>query len=83
MLDAEISHNIHFFPTLPFLFVKKTKGSKVWDADGNEYVDLLDGKLHPILGHRPRGGVPVHRKTAKEGIHWGHGRMKNRSNGQN
>lgn len=70
VMPGGISHNIHFFPPYPF-FVKKTKGSKVWDADGNEYVDFWMGNYTHILGYRPRVVVQAIEKQLKEGIHWG------------
>ncbi len=70
VMPGGISHNIHFFPPYPF-FVKRTKGSKVWDADGNEYLDLWMGNYTHILGHRPRVVVQAIERQLKEGIHWG------------
>jgi glutamate-1-semialdehyde 2,1-aminomutase len=70
VMPGGISHNIHFFPPYPF-FIKKAKGSKVWDVDGNEYVDLWMGNYTHILGHRPRVVVQAIEKQLKEGIHWG------------
>ena len=70
VMPGGISHNIHFFPPYPF-FVKKTKGSKIWDADGNEYVDCWIGNYTHILGYRPRVVVQAVEKQLKEGIHWG------------
>ena len=70
VMPGGISHNIHFFPPYPF-FVKKTKGSKVWDADGNEYVDFWMGNYTHILGYRPRVVVQAIEKQLTEGIHWG------------
>ncbi len=70
VMPGGISHNIHFFPPYPF-FVTRTKGSKVWDADGNEYVDFWMGNFTHILGHRPRVVVQAIEKQLKEGIHWG------------
>jgi glutamate-1-semialdehyde 2,1-aminomutase len=70
VMPGGISHNIHFFPPYPF-FIKKTKGSKIWDVDGNEYVDLWMGNYTHILGHRPRVVVQAIEKQLKEGIHWG------------
>jgi len=70
VLPGGISHNIHYFPPYPF-FVKKAKGSKVRDADGNEYVDLWMGNYTHILGHRPPVIVRAIEKQLKEGIHWG------------
>jgi glutamate-1-semialdehyde 2,1-aminomutase len=70
VMPGGVSHNIHFFPPYPF-FVKKTKGSKVWDVDGNEYVDFWMGNYTHILGYRPRVVVQAIEKQLKEGIHWG------------
>src|SRR5512139_311932 len=70
VMPGGISHNIHYFPPYPF-FVKKTKGSKIWDVDGNEYVDLWMGNYTHILGHRSRVVIHAIEKQLKEGIHWG------------
>jgi glutamate-1-semialdehyde 2,1-aminomutase len=69
-MPGGISHNVHYFPPYPF-FIKKTKGSKIWDVDGNEYIDLWMGNYTHILGHRsPVVGQAI-KKQLKEGIHWG------------
>jgi glutamate-1-semialdehyde 2,1-aminomutase len=70
VMPGGISHNIHYFPPYPF-FVKHAKGSKIWDMDGNEYVDLWMGNYTHILGHRPRVVIQAIEKQLKEGIHWG------------
>jgi amino acid adenylation domain-containing protein len=36
----------------PIITVKST-GSRLWDVDGNEYVDILNGFGPIMLGHRP------------------------------
>ena len=35
------------------LYMREAKGSKLWDIDGNEYIDLLMGAGPGILGHSP------------------------------
>jgi glutamate-1-semialdehyde 2,1-aminomutase len=70
VMPGGISHNVHYFPPYPF-FVKKGKGSKIWDADGNEYVDLWMGHYTHMLGHHPDVIVEAVQRQAKEGIHWG------------
>ena len=70
VMPGGISHNIHFFPPYPF-FVEKTKGSKIWDVDGNEYIDFWMGNYTHILGHRPRVVVQAIEKQLEQGIHWG------------
>ncbi|MGB7573535.1 MAG: aspartate aminotransferase family protein [Thermodesulfobacteriota bacterium] len=70
VMPGGISHNIHYFPPYPF-FIQKTKGSKIWDVDGNEYVDLWMGNYTHILGHRPRVVVRALEEQLRKGIHWG------------
>jgi len=70
VMPGGVSHNIHYFPPYPF-FIKKAKGSKIWDVDGNEYIDLWMGNYTHILGHRPAVIVQAIEKRLKEGIHWG------------
>ncbi len=70
VMPGGISHNLHYFPPYPF-FVKKTKGSKIWDVDGNEYIDTWMGNYTHILGHRSSVVVQAVEKQLKEGIHWG------------
>jgi glutamate-1-semialdehyde 2,1-aminomutase len=70
VMPGGISHNIHYFPPYP-IFIKKTKGSKIWDVDGNEYVDLWMGNYTHILGYRSPVIVRAIEKQLKEGIHWG------------
>ena len=69
-MPGGVSHNVHYFPPYPF-FVKKGKGSKIWDVDGNEYVDLWMGHYTHILGHHPDVIAEAVQRQAKEGIHWG------------
>jgi len=69
-MPGGISHNIHYFAPYPF-FIKKTKGSKIWDVDGNEYVDTWMGNYTHILGHRPSVVVRAVERQLKEGVHWG------------
>jgi len=33
--------------------MERTKGSRMWDIDGNEYIDLLNGFGSNMLGHLP------------------------------
>lgn len=70
VMPGGISHSIHYFPPYPF-FIKKAKGSKIWDVDGNEYVDLWMGHYTHILGHHSEIVVEAIERQLKEGIHWG------------
>lgn len=35
------------------LFISNAKGSKIWDVDGNEYIDYIQGMGPNIFGHAP------------------------------
>ncbi|MEW6376545.1 MAG: aminotransferase class III-fold pyridoxal phosphate-dependent enzyme [Thermodesulfobacteriota bacterium] len=69
-MPGGVSHNVHYFPPHPF-FVKGAKGSKIWDVDGNEYLDLWMGHYTHILGHHPEVVTEAIERQLKEGIHWG------------
>jgi glutamate-1-semialdehyde 2,1-aminomutase len=70
VMPGGISHSFHYFPPYPF-FVKRGKGSKLWDVDGNEYIDLWMGNYTHILGHHPESITEAVERQLKEGIHWG------------
>jgi glutamate-1-semialdehyde 2,1-aminomutase len=70
VMPGGISHNIHYFPPYP-LFVQGAKGSKFWDVDGNEYIDLWMGHYTHILGHHSHIVVEAIERQLKDGIHWG------------
>jgi len=39
---------------LPYpLYVKDARGSRIWDVDGNEYIDIMCSAGPTILGHSP------------------------------
>jgi glutamate-1-semialdehyde aminotransferase len=43
-------------PSVPYpLFMSHGKGSRVWDVDGNEYIDYILAGGPLILGHNPEG----------------------------
>lgn len=39
------------YPEFAPHFIEKAKGSHVWDVDGNEYIDFINGLLPVILGY--------------------------------
>ena len=54
----------------PF-FVARAEGSRVWDVDGNEYVDYVGSWGAAILGHAPKVIVDVVSETARRGLSFG------------
>ena len=53
------------------LFIKKAKGSKITDVDGNEYVDLVLSYGPMILGHRHKKVQKGVDKALKNGYSFG------------
>lgn len=53
------------------LFIKKAKGSKIIDVDGNEYVDLVLSYGPMILGHRHKKVEKAAKKALKNGYSFG------------
>ncbi len=70
VLPGGVSHGIRFFPPYPF-YVNSGKGSRIWDVDGNEYVDYWMGHLALILGHNHPVVVDAVRQQLEDGVHWG------------
>src|SRR5512137_1663893 len=54
----------------PF-FVAKASGSKIWDVDGNRYIDYVASWGPMILGHSHPGVVREIRKAAGRGTSYG------------
>jgi glutamate-1-semialdehyde 2,1-aminomutase len=53
------------------LFIKKGKGSKIYDVDGNKYVDLVQSYGPMILGHRHKKVEKSLAKALKNGYTFG------------
>ncbi|WP_299671739.1 glutamate-1-semialdehyde 2,1-aminomutase [uncultured Polaribacter sp.] len=53
------------------LFIKKAKGSKITDVDGNEYVDLVLSYGPMVLGHRHKAVEKAAKKALKKGYSFG------------
>lgn len=70
VMPGGISHNPRYFAPYP-VYVKKTEGSKIWDVDGNEYIDLWMGHYSHILGHKPEVFTTVMPEIMALGTHWG------------
>ena len=54
----------------PF-FVERAKGSRIWDVDGNEYIDYVGTWGPAILGHAPQVVVDAVRAAASRGVSFG------------
>jgi glutamate-1-semialdehyde 2,1-aminomutase len=54
----------------PF-FVERAEGSRIWDVDGNEYIDYVGTWGPAILGHAPEVVVEAVRAAASRGVSFG------------
>jgi glutamate-1-semialdehyde 2,1-aminomutase len=54
----------------PF-FVERAEGARVWDVDGNEYIDYVGTWGPAILGHAPRVVIDALSETASRGVSFG------------
>jgi glutamate-1-semialdehyde 2,1-aminomutase len=70
VLPAGVSYGIRYFEPYPFYTVK-AKGSRLWDVDGNEYIDFWLGHSALILGHSPPEVVQAVKRKLEDGTHYG------------
>src|SRR5437773_1968679 len=54
----------------PF-FVTRAEGARIWDVDGNEYIDYVGSWGPAILGHAPKVIVDAVREAATRGLSFG------------
>src|SRR5213082_2269420 len=54
----------------PF-FVERAAGARIWDVDGNEYIDYVGSWGPAILGHAPKVVVDAVRSAAARGLSFG------------
>ncbi len=54
----------------PF-FVNRARGSRIWDIDGNEYIDYVGTWGPAILGHAPEVVIDAINAAARNGVSFG------------
>ena len=52
------------------LYFQQGKGPRVWDVDGNEYLDFQLGQGALLYGHAPEGMAEAIAAQARLGTHW-------------
>jgi glutamate-1-semialdehyde 2,1-aminomutase len=70
VLPAGVSYGVRFYEPYPF-FTARAKGSKLYDVDGNEFVDFWLGHTTLILGHSPRPIVTAVKEQLENGTIYG------------
>ena len=53
------------------IIVDRSSGSKLWDVDGNEYIDMTMGFGSALLGHSPAFVTRALEEQIKKGIEIG------------
>jgi glutamate-1-semialdehyde 2,1-aminomutase len=56
---------------IPPTFIDRAKGSKIWDVDGNEYIDFVGSWGPMILGHAHPKVIAALKKAAPKGTSFG------------
>lgn len=70
VMPGGISHSYRYYWPYPVYSVR-AKGSKFWDLDGNEYVDLWMAHYARITGHAPDFIIDGLAQKLSEGLHVG------------
>ncbi len=65
-----VSHNIRYFPPHP-LYVREARDSRLWDEDGNEYLDFWMNHHASLLGHVHPDVVEAVVEQVQNGLHYG------------
>ncbi|MCC6488882.1 MAG: aspartate aminotransferase family protein [Candidatus Hydrogenedentes bacterium] len=71
VIPGGINSNIRAISEPVPLFFERAEGSRMWDADGNEYIDYLLGHGPMILGHTPAPVIEAIRRQAARGLVYG------------
>ena len=53
------------------LYIKRAKGSKIFDVDGNEFIDYIGSWGPMILGHAHENVINAIKQAAEDGTSFG------------
>src|SRR6202022_2826773 len=70
VFPSGVAHDGRYMPPVP-ISVTPARGSRKWDADGNEYVDYFGGHGALILGHNHPVVLEAVKKQVALGSHYG------------
>jgi len=72
VLPGGVTYAIRYLTPHP-IFIRRGKGTKVWDVDGNEYTDFWEGHGTHLLGHLPQVVVDAVEEALRDrGSHLGY-----------
>ena len=66
IIPSGINSPVRYYEPYPF-FVKKAKGSMMWDVDGNNYIDYCNAYGALLLGHRRKEIISEVEKQLEKG----------------
>ncbi len=69
-LPGGVTYHIRYIETYPF-YVKKARGSRIWDVEGNEYTDYWMAHGAAVLGHGYKPIIDAIKEQLDYGIHFG------------
>jgi glutamate-1-semialdehyde 2,1-aminomutase len=70
VLPAGVSYGIRYYEPYPF-YTARAHGCKLYDVDGNVYVDFWLGHTALILGHSPPEVMEAVKSQLENGTHYG------------
>lgn len=70
VIPGGATYVLRYFEPYPF-YVVRARGSRVWDVDGNEYVDFWMGHGAVVTGHNYEPIINAVREQLDYGIHFG------------
>ncbi len=73
MIPGGVNSPVRAFKAIgiPPIFIDRAKGSKIWDVDGNEYIDYVGSWGPMILGHCHPKVLSAVKKVALKGTSFG------------
>ena len=70
VMPRGVSHDQWYADPFP-IYMRRAKGSRLWDVDGNEYVDYYGGHGGKMLGHAPDAVVAAVQDQIQNGTQYG------------
>ncbi len=73
MIPGGVNSPVRAFKAIgiPPIFIDRAKGSRIWDVDGNEYIDYVGSWGPMILGHAHPKVISALKKAALKGTSFG------------
>jgi glutamate-1-semialdehyde 2,1-aminomutase len=72
VMPRGVSHDQWYADPFP-IYMNRAEGSRLWDIDGNEYVDYYGGHGGKMLGHAPPAVVAAVQHQIQRGTQYGAG----------